>query len=147
MAATSKVSLESHIDGNHPIRCDKDRVQQVLTNLVSNAIKFSPSGSEIVVSCHTEPGATKFAVTDQGPGIPSDKLPRLFNKFEQLDTSTSSYSGSGLGLAIAKAIVEQHGGTIGVDSEVGKGTTFWFVLPERSISQKLLRSGTAQSET
>jgi signal transduction histidine kinase len=131
MAAESQVKLCSYIGTRDNIYADNERLMQVLTNLVSNAIKFSPCNSEISVS--VEPSRNqmvRFAVRDQGPGIPANKMHKLFGKFQQLDSSdTRKKGGTGLGLAISKAIVEQHGGSIGVDSEEGKGCIFWFDIP------------------
>lgn len=112
------------------INADPDRITQVLTNLISNAIKFSPADSSVVVSGIKKEHFYHFAVTDRGPGISSKDQGRLFGKFQQLDsTDTRSKGGSGLGLAISKALVEQHGGRIGVESSAGNGSTFWFELP------------------
>lgn len=109
---------------------DRDRLLQVLTNLLSNAIKFSQAGQEVRLQVNTEPGALRFAVIDQGPGIPRERLPSLFKKFQQLESPDGvRRKGTGLGLAISRALVELHHGTIGVHSEVGKGSTFWFRLP------------------
>jgi signal transduction histidine kinase len=99
----------------------------VIENLLSNAVKFSPAGSEVRVKL-IESGdrITRLEVTDVGPGISADNLPKLFEKFQQLDSPDHrSHGGTGLGLAICKALVEAHGGRIGVISEVGKGCTFW----------------------
>lgn len=116
--------LEAHID------CD--RVQQVLTNLISNAIKFSPSETVVHVSTgYTESGELLVNVRDQGPGISDDDQAELFQKFKQgANSSSGSIKGTGLGLAIAKALVEEHGGRIGVESRLGEGSVFWFTLPE-----------------
>lgn len=109
----------------------------MLTNLVSNAIKFSPAGSEVILSL--EPGQTnqfKFSVCDNGPGIPPEQAHKLFARFQQLDQSDSRQKGgTGLGLAITKAIVEEHGGKIGVESKVGEGSTFWFELPATALTE------------
>ncbi|MFM7201930.1 MAG: sensor histidine kinase [Myxococcota bacterium] len=109
---------------------DRDRLLQVLTNLLSNAIKYSQAGQEVRLQVSAEPGALRFAVIDQGPGIPRERLPSLFKKFQQLESPDGvRRKGTGLGLAISRALVELHHGTIGVHSEVGKGSTFWFRLP------------------
>ncbi|NBD12702.1 ATP-binding protein [Corallococcus silvisoli] len=130
MAETAQVSLRSDVEGAPQVKGDRDRLIQVLTNLVSNAIKFSPAGASVVVaSSLAADGRVRFSVTDQGPGIPEEKLSRLFGRFQQLDASdTRSKGGTGLGLAISQAIVEQHGGRIEVSSPPGQGATFHFTL-------------------
>lgn len=130
--AEARLSLVIDVDPDMQIHGDRDRVAQVLINLIGNAAKFSPPGGAIHVSGHRpEGGATvRFQVRDSGPGIAKDHLPRLFRKFSQLDASDRrEKGGTGLGLAICKAIVEQHGGSIGVDSELGQGATFHFEMP------------------
>ena len=124
-----KLNFVQH-EGSERFFGDRDRCIQVLTNLVSNAIKFSQSGSDVTVSVgNGAPGMVRFSVSDTGPGIPPEKIPMLFDKFKQLDSSdTRVKGGTGLGLAISKALVEEHGGTIGLNSAVGIGTTFWFEL-------------------
>jgi PAS domain S-box-containing protein len=131
VAAPHGVRLTSHVEHDRPIPADRDRVIQVLTNLLSNAIKFSPHGGEVAVRVAAPgPGMVRFSVEDRGPGIPAGQLGRLFRKFGQLDGSDTRRSGgTGLGLAISRSIVEEHGGTIGVESEPGVRTTFWFDLP------------------
>jgi len=128
-AAQYKVQLTTKIDGNDLIIADKDRLIQVLTNLISNAVKFSDSGQEVVISTSGKDKAIRFSIADSGPGIDPRNLSKLFRMFQQVDTASQSRGGTGLGLAICKSLVEQHGGTIGVDSELGKGTTFWFEIP------------------
>jgi signal transduction histidine kinase len=105
---------------------------QVLVNLIGNAIKFSPASSRVALGAEQRSaGGVRVYVTDQGQGIASKDLERLFRKFSQVDgSSTRVQGGTGLGLAICKAIVEEHGGTIGVVSEIGRGSTFWFDLPD-----------------
>ena len=111
---------------------DPERVVQVLTNLVSNAIKFSESGAYVTVAAAQDVEAIRFSVTDTGRGIPPEKLDMIFDRFQQADSSDiRSKGGSGLGLTIARAIVRQHGGRIWVESTVGVGSTFTFVLPQR----------------
>jgi PAS domain S-box-containing protein len=109
---------------------DEDRLVQVLVNLLSNAIKFSPNGSRVTVTTKINASFCVFAVADSGPGIPPEQRAVLFQRFQQLEVTRSQHkSGSGLGLSISKAIVEGHNGTIGVESEPGKGSTFWFQIP------------------
>ena len=109
---------------------DADKIEQVLNNLISNAIKFSHQNTRvrILLTCDSE--AVTVAVQDQGQGIPSAELSRLFKPFSQLSVrSTAGEQSTGLGLSIARRIVEGHGGRIWVDSEIGKGSTFYFTLP------------------
>jgi signal transduction histidine kinase len=114
------------------VHMDRDRVQQVLTNLISNAIKFSPKGSVVhVTTGRAGNGALLVNVRDAGPGIPLDDQALIFEKFRQGTTPDNPIvKGTGLGLAIAKALVEEHGGEIGVASEPGHGSVFWFTLPQ-----------------
>ncbi|MEM7153542.1 MAG: ATP-binding protein [Myxococcota bacterium] len=117
----------SHCD---PVHADRDRLAQVLTNLLSNAVKFSPAGGQVVVRMETRATRVRISVVDRGPGIAASDIPKLFQKFHQLDASDArSRGGSGLGLVIAKTLVEAHHGQIGVESEVGQGSTFYFELP------------------
>lgn len=109
---------------------DADRLIQVLTNLVSNAVKFSPAHSTVTISAVAIDDFVEVSVLDQGRGIPEDFLPRLFSRFEQVSRDDSMQGrGTGLGLSIAKAIVESHQGTIGVESGLGRGSRFYFRLP------------------
>lgn len=112
------------------VYADTDRIGQVLYNLLSNAIRFSPAGSAIEVRVSAIEDAVRVEVRDPGPGIAREDVPRLFNRFTQLDMSdTRERGGVGLGLAIAKEFVEAHGGRMGVDTVLGQGSTFWFTLP------------------
>lgn len=112
------------------IKGDHHRLQQVLVNLIGNAIKFSPDHGAIQVSVHEEQQGVTVKVQDEGPGIPAEALPYLFDKFYQINGSDKhAYGGTGLGLYISKRIIESHGGRIGVDSTVGKGSMFYFSLP------------------
>ena len=109
---------------------DADRLLQVLTNLVSNAVKFSPAGAPVTLAAALEHGKLRISVTDRGPGIPENFRGRIFGKFAQADSSdTRGKGGTGLGLSISKAIVEKLGGTIDFQSVPGQGATFYFELP------------------
>ena len=124
---------------------DRERLGQVLTNLVSNAIKFSPECAAITVRARVDGDELIIDVRDQGIGIPEEALPRLFERFYQVgDSATRSQGGSGLGLYISRSIVEAHGGRIWVSSKVGQGSTFSFTLPLKvsrpEIEEPQLRS-------
>jgi len=109
---------------------DTDRIYQVLTNLIGNATKFSPEGSEIVVRAERKDGYVEFSIIDQGIGIPREEQAKLFTRFHRAaNAHTSDTPGSGLGLYIAKGLVEAHGGTIGCESRLGRGSRFFFTLP------------------
>lgn len=109
---------------------DALRVTQVVTNLVSNAIKFSPAGEPIEIGAVRAGDVVRVTIRDRGAGIAPEDLPKLFRKFQQVDSSsTRKAGGTGLGLVISKGIVEQHGGAIGVESRPGEGSTFWFTIP------------------
>jgi signal transduction histidine kinase/ligand-binding sensor domain-containing protein len=121
---------------------DAGRIRQVVTNLVGNAVKFSSDGSVLItVECQSQDAQQaqlRVSVRDNGPGIPQEKLDLLFKKFSQVDASTTRrYGGTGLGLAISKQLVEMMGGSIGVDSRPGEGSTFWFTLPLTLDAQPL----------
>jgi signal transduction histidine kinase len=125
------VAIEDLVpDDLPPIFVDRERVHQVLFNLVDNAVRFTPSGGRVVVSARRANGSCEVSVTDTGPGIAPEHLPRLFERFYRVDPSRSQKDGgTGIGLAIARSVVEAHGGRIRADSEVGKGSTFAFELP------------------
>ncbi len=118
------------------VAADAFRVGQVLTNLVSNALKFSPEGSDVVIESFELPDALQISVRDTGPGIATQDLPKLFHRFSQLDNHPNRrVGGTGLGLVICKGIIEQHGGHIWVESAPGKGSTFAFTLPLAEIRE------------
>ncbi|MBI3288759.1 MAG: HAMP domain-containing histidine kinase [Elusimicrobia bacterium] len=132
------LSLEfSAEEGLPAIRVDPDLITQVVANLVSNAIKFTRTGGRIMVSVRRRGEGIECAVADTGVGIPRDALARLFKPFER-GADPLRAGGTGLGLSISKAIVERHGGRITVESEPGKGSRFWFILPtidNKSLTQ------------
>lgn len=108
---------------------DGQRVGQILINFLSNALKFTPAGGRIEIRLRPEGDFLRCEVEDTGEGIAQEDLPKLFKRFSQLRAGISKGKGTGLGLAISKALVEAHGGTIGVSSQLGRGSTFWFTLP------------------
>jgi PAS domain S-box-containing protein len=111
---------------------DADRIVQVLVNLLSNAVKFSPPGGVVTIAVTADDQWTEFRVSDRGRGVPAVHHRAIFDRFHQVDPSDArEKGGAGLGLAICKSIVEQHGGAIGVDSEEGAGSAFWFRLATR----------------
>ncbi|MBX3175059.1 MAG: hybrid sensor histidine kinase/response regulator [Gemmatimonadaceae bacterium] len=113
-----------------PVNGDSDRLTQVFTNLISNAVKFSPKGSSVEVAATEAAGEVRITVRDHGPGIPSEFASRIFGRFQQAGGAASRRSGgTGLGLAISKAITELHGGRIGFQDAPGGGTVFWVALP------------------
>ena len=127
LAAEKSLQLEAVVaDGLPSLTADAGRVLQVLSNLVGNAIKFTPKGGRIVIRADSAPGGVRFAVLDTGPGIPPEQLTKLFGQFWQ--GNPADRRGIGLGLTIAKGIVDAHGGRIWVESRVGEGTSFYFTL-------------------
>ncbi len=114
--------------GKHHVTADPDKIEQVLDNLISNALKYTPAGS-VTISAEKDGGKVRVEVKDTGIGIPKDHHPRLFDRFYRTDKARSRDSGgTGLGLAVVKSILDAHGSEIGIESEPGKGTKIWFHL-------------------
>jgi signal transduction histidine kinase len=129
-AAKSKVDLVLELEPQLPAAvCDSDRIMQVLTNLISNAIKFTPEGGRVLLSVHRREEMLALKVGDTGYGIPKEDLPKLFNRFFRVHRPGKEIKGTGLGLAIVSKIVTGHGGRVEVESELEKGTTFTVLLP------------------
>jgi signal transduction histidine kinase len=130
IATAKSISIEESLEPLFSVECDEDLIRQVLTNLIDNAIKYSPAGQKVIVRSREEEGFIRVEVEDFGPGIPRDQLPLMFRKFSRfLRPMKEQVKGTGLGLYLSKYFIELHGGTIRVRSEEGKGTTFTFTLP------------------
>lgn len=128
-AARAELSFEVSCPEELPlVLADASRMQQVVVNLVHNAIKFTPAGGQVVVGAEQDGAKVRFWVRDTGSGISAEDLPRIFERFYKVDRARST-SGTGLGLAIARHLVEAHGGRIWAASEPGKGSTFTFTIP------------------
>lgn len=113
-----------------PLSCDAALIQRVVFNLLSNAVKYSPRGGAIKIAIQQRAEEVQVSVSDQGRGIPAEYHARIFDKFGQVETAGNrKQHSSGLGLTFCKLVVQAHGGRIGLDSTIGHGTTFWFVLP------------------
>jgi PAS domain S-box-containing protein len=134
LASGSSIVMEANVADNLPaVLADSARIQQVLSNLVGNAVKFTPRQGRIMVAADRLDEEVRFAVIDTGPGIPPEQVPHIFGRFWQ--ARSSDHRGIGLGLAIAKGIVEAHRGRIWVESQVGVGSTFYFTLPTTADAQ------------
>lgn len=133
MVLDGNVALEEGEVSESVVMADEDALTQVFGNLIENAVKYGSSGSRVEVGARDSNESVEFFVRDFGPGIASEHLPRIFERFYRVDKARSRESGgTGLGLAIAKHIVMAHGGTIRVESELGAGATFLFALPKSS---------------
>jgi signal transduction histidine kinase len=116
-----------------PVRADRERLHQVLFNLVDNAVRFTPDGGSVTVAARRDGGSVEVSVADTGIGIAAEHLPRLFERFYRADQARAREDGgTGIGLAIARSVVEAHGGTISASSEPGRGSVFRFDLPVAS---------------
>lgn len=131
LASSKGITLTIEVAVDLPtIVADGQRVGQVLTNLLSNAIRYTPEGGQVTVGAQAVPGGVEVRVSDTGPGIPPQELPFTFERFYRGDKARSPMEGgSGLGLSIARKLVEAHGGRIWAESELGQGSTFYFFLP------------------
>jgi two-component system phosphate regulon sensor histidine kinase PhoR len=128
-AERAGLKLSIKYENNLPnISADKSRLEQVLVNLIHNAVKFTKPGGEIALEAESVLGGVRFAVRDSGVGIPEDSLSRIFERFYRVEKSRTS-SGTGLGLSISKHIIEAHGGRIWAESDERRGSIFYFILP------------------
>ena len=129
VAAQHQVQIEVLPYGHKTLYADKDRIVQVLSNLLSNAIKFSPTEGKVIVIVEQHAETTQISIADQGRGVPPEMQGAIFERFKQVEPADErKKGGTGLGLAICKAIIERHGGSIGLESEPGKGSKFWIRL-------------------
>ena len=136
LATSKQVRLEQMVKTpGLAVAADHERVLQVFSNLVGNALKFTPQDGCVTIAAEPQGAMVRFAVVDTGPGIAPEHLPRIFDRFWKKETSGTK--GTGFGLFIAKGIVDAHGGRIWVESRLGQGTAFYFTLPlaERAASQ------------
>ena len=130
-ASARDITLSGNKESDAGILVDRFRFKQVILNLLSNAIKYNNDGGKVSFGCVEQPdGIVRIFVSDTGPGIPDEMIPDLFVPFERLHYSQSEIEGTGIGLTISKRLVEVMGGTIGCDSKVGEGTTFWLEFPK-----------------
>jgi signal transduction histidine kinase len=118
------------------VRADERKVKQVLLNLLSNALKFTPEGGQIAVRANVQDGVAEISVTDTGVGIAPEDLEAVFEEFRQVGTAAKKVEGTGLGLAISRKLIELHGGKIWVKSTAGSGSTFAFTLPLARLGSK-----------
>ncbi|MEO3403307.1 HAMP domain-containing sensor histidine kinase [Mucilaginibacter sp. CAU 1740] len=116
-------------DTNIMVMADAGRIEQVITNFITNAIKYAPDSKKIMVVLSQTIDDVKVAVTDKGPGILPEKIPHLFDRYYQVNDKSNHYSGLGLGLYICAEIIKKHNGKIGAISDPGNGSTFWFSIP------------------
>jgi two-component system sensor histidine kinase GlrK len=131
LALARKIGLRAENHEPLPlVKMDRERILQVLRNLLGNAVKYSFEGGEVKISACREDGKLKVSVTDTGPGIPRKDLVAIFEKYQRGPRGHSeSTKGTGLGLAIVKQVISAHGGTVWAESEPGQGSSFIFVLP------------------
>lgn len=127
--AEAKFELKIEADPGLEIFADEHRIDQVLVNLVNNAVKYAPDSKIIFLKAEKHADHIHFSVRDNGPGIPAEQLPKLFQRYWRAEHAGHKYSGLGLGLFICSEIIRRHNGQIGAESEPGKGSTFWFTLP------------------
>lgn len=129
-AQDKRHSIKVSLPANFPVvLADEDRLAQVLSNLISNAIKYSPNGGEININGQVHPQQVVICITDQGPGIAAGDIPYIFDRFYRATEASRTTKGAGLGLYLARAVVEAHGGRIWVDSKAGQGARICFSLP------------------
>src|SRR5882724_9423276 len=135
LAMAKNIQVQDTLEADWAVYADRVRFKQILYNLVSNAVKFTPKGGRIAIDCHQDENSIRISVTDTGIGIRPEDQAIIFDEFRQVEgTAEANHQGTGLGLAITKRLVEQQGGRISVESELGKGSRFVFTLPAGSTS-------------
>jgi signal transduction histidine kinase len=133
LAAAKGTQIELVMEDDGLVHVDPSRMRQVLYNLLSNGVKYSPPNSQVQMLVRRQSSSWRIMIVDQGPGIRVEDRPRLFQPYQRLSAKpTAGEKSTGLGLAICRSIIEAHAGSIGVDSTPGKGASFWFTLPDRS---------------
>jgi len=133
-AAAAGIEIVDQCDVARYVRADSQHLKQALVNLLSNAIKYNHEGGTVTLSCDEDAGRVRLRVTDTGPGVATQLHERLFAPFDRLDAESRGIEGTGLGLALSKGLMEAIGGSLGVESEPGVGSTFWLELPLATTS-------------
>ncbi|HUE95479.1 MAG TPA: HAMP domain-containing sensor histidine kinase, partial [Longimicrobiaceae bacterium] len=141
LAAEKDITVRAHVPPGLTVRADADRLRQILLNLLGNAVKFSRYAGEVVVTAAAGAAAARISVEDSGAGIKPENLGLLFERYRRFETLNAATPGTGLGLAIARKLTELMEGTIGVDSSVGEGATFWIELPVATDERSLRETG------
>ncbi|HRQ22753.1 MAG TPA: ATP-binding protein, partial [Anaerolineales bacterium] len=139
MAGKKNIALKKDIPAGQdlPVEIDSGKISVALSNLVKNALTFTDEGGEVIVRGGQQPDFVQVSVQDNGLGIPANDLPRIFDRFYQVESHlTRRHGGMGLGLSVAKAMIEMHGGRIWAESGNGRGSTFTFILPTRAAGSQ-----------
>ena len=129
LPASRNLTITSNAEPDLAVVADRRRLHEVLLNLLSNAVKYNRAGGRVDLRACNEGAMVRVSVSDTGAGLAPEDVSRLFQPFERLRARESDVEGSGIGLVVTKRVIEAMGGTIGVDSATGEGSTFWFVLP------------------
>jgi signal transduction histidine kinase len=139
-ATASGVEIINRCESDRLVRADPQHLRQVLVNLLSNAIKYNHVGGAVTLTCDEDGDRVRLRVTDTGPGVAPQLHERLFAPFDRLDAASKGIEGTGLGLALSKGLMEAIGGSLGVESEEGVGSTFWMELPLATTSSNFLEA-------